>query len=157
MTVLGIDETRRGRRPAWVQDEVTGRWRLTERFETNVVDLNGPQGLVGQTSGRTKAAVVAWLDERGQVWKDTVEIIAMDPCASYRAAVQHALPHARIVADHFHLVRLANQATTSAGASPGTPTAGEAARPTRRGPPADGCFAAGSGCRRCSSSGCGTT
>ena len=31
VTVLGIDETRRGR-PRWVQDELTGRWRLTERF-----------------------------------------------------------------------------------------------------------------------------
>lgn len=155
VTVLGIDETRRGR-PSWVREELTGKWRLTERFETNVV-LNGPQGLLGQSSGRTKAPDVAWLDKRGQVWEDTVEIIAVDPCASCRTAVQHALPHARIVTDHFHLVRLANQATTSAGASPGTPTAGEAARPTRRGPPADGCFAAGSGCRRCSSSGCGTT
>ncbi len=36
----------------------------------------------------------------------------MDPCASYRAAVHEALPQARIVADHFHLVRLANQAVT---------------------------------------------
>src|SRR4051794_19653372 len=36
----------------------------------------------------------------------------MDPCAIYRAAVAQALPHALIVADHFHLVRLANQAVT---------------------------------------------
>ena len=36
----------------------------------------------------------------------------MDSYASYRAAVQQALPQARIVADHFHLVRLANQAVT---------------------------------------------
>src|SRR3954451_15158381 len=36
----------------------------------------------------------------------------MDPCATYRAAVAQALPHALIVADHFHLVRLANQAVT---------------------------------------------
>ena len=36
----------------------------------------------------------------------------MDPCATYRAAVTHALPHALIVADHFHLVRLAKQALT---------------------------------------------
>ena len=111
VTVLGIDETRRGR-AKWVQDELTGRWRLTERFETNFVDLAGPQGLLGQTSGRTKASVVAWLDERGQGWKDAVQIVAMDPCASYRAAVQQALPHALIVADHFHLVALANQALT---------------------------------------------
>jgi transposase len=109
--VLGIDETRRGR-PRWVQDPDTGKWRLTERFETNFVDLAGPQGLLGQTAGRTSKAVVAWLDERGQEWKDAVRIVAMDPCASYRAAVRQALPNALIVADRFHLVRLANQALT---------------------------------------------
>ncbi len=91
---------------------MTGKWRLTERFETNFVDLAGPQGLLGQTSGRTKVAVAAWLDARGQAWKDSVQIVAMDPCASYRAAVHEALPQARIVADHFHLVQLANQALT---------------------------------------------
>ncbi len=111
VVVLGIDETRRGR-ANWVQDEVTGKWRLTERFETNFVDLHGPQGLLGQASGRTRASVTAWLDARGQEWKDAVQIVAMDPCASYRAAVREALPHARIVADHFHLVALANQALT---------------------------------------------
>jgi transposase len=56
--------------------------------------------------------VTAWLDTRGQAWKDAVQIVAMDPCASYRAAVREALPNARIVADHFHLVALANQALT---------------------------------------------
>jgi transposase len=111
VTVLGIDETRRGR-PRWVQDELTGRWRLTERFETNFVDLAGPQGLLGQTSGRTKVSVIAWLNERGQAWKDAVQIVAMDPCATYRAAVRQALPNALVVADHFHLVALANQAVT---------------------------------------------
>lgn len=59
----------------------------------------------------------------------------MDPCASYRAAVRQSLPNARVAADHFHLVRLANQALTDArrrvswdtngrrcrGASPGGP------------------------------------
>lgn len=109
--VLGIDETRRGR-PVWVQHPDTGKWRLTERFETNFVDLAGDQGLLGQTAGRTSKAVTAWLDALGQQWKDTVLIVAMDPCASYRAAVREALPNARIVADHFHLVRLANQALT---------------------------------------------
>ena len=96
VTVLGIDETRRGR-PRWVQDELTGRWRLTERFETNFVDLAGPQGLLGQTSGRTKVNVIAWLNERGQAWKDAVQIVAMDPCATYRAAVRQALSGAQFV------------------------------------------------------------
>jgi hypothetical protein len=111
VVVLGIDETRRGR-PRWTKDADTGRWVKLETFETNFVDLAGDQGLLGQASGRTKANVVAWLDERGQEWKDAVQVVAMDPCATYRAAVTHALPHALIVADHFHLVRLANQAVT---------------------------------------------
>lgn len=109
--VLGIDETRRGR-PRWTRDTEDGRRVKLETFETNFVDLTGNQGLLGQASGRTKANVVAWLDERGQAWKDAVAVVAMDPCATYRAAVTHALPGARIVADHFHLVRLANQAVT---------------------------------------------
>ena len=109
--VLGIDETRRGR-PTWVQDPESGKWRLSERFETNFVDLTGTQGLLGQTAGRTTKTVTGWLDGLGQDWKDAVAIVAMDPCATYRRAVQQALPHAIIVADHFHVVRLANQALT---------------------------------------------
>jgi transposase len=108
---LGIDETRRGK-PRWTRAEDGEGWVKLETFETNFVDLGGWQGLLGQASGRTKANVVAWLDERGQAWKDAVRVVAMDPCATYRAAVAEALPHALIVADHFHLVRLANQAVT---------------------------------------------
>jgi len=109
--VLGIDETRRGR-PRWTRAEDGEGWVRLETFETNFVDLAGGQGLLGQASGRTRANVVAWLDERGQAWKGAVQVVAMDPCATYRAAVAQALPHATIVADHFHLVRLANQALT---------------------------------------------
>ena len=109
--VLGIDETRRGK-PHWTRAEDGAGWVKLETFETNFVDLAGSQGLLGQASGRTKANVVAWLNERGQAWKDAVQVVAMDPCATYRAAVAEALPHALIVADHFHLVRLANQAVT---------------------------------------------
>ncbi len=51
MTVLGIDETRRGR-PTWEQDRQTGKWRMTERFETNFVDLGqghgGGRGCLGR-------------------------------------------------------------------------------------------------------------
>jgi transposase len=38
--------------------------------------------------------------------------VAIDPCAVYRSAITGALPDAVIVVDHFHLVRLANQAVT---------------------------------------------
>ena len=114
--VLGIDETRRGR-PAWHQDETTGRWRLSERFETNFVDLGdghrvGPVPLLGQTAGRTVAAVSGWLDGRGQAWKDQVDVVAIDLSQAYLSAVTASLPGATVVADHFHVQRLGNQMLT---------------------------------------------
>jgi transposase len=109
--VLGIDETRRGT-PKWIQDAETGRWVRTERFETNFTDLSGGGRLLGQVAGRTGKAVTGWLDDRGQDWKDQVRFVAIDPCAVYRSAVERALPDTVIVVDHFHLVRLANQAVT---------------------------------------------
>ena len=109
--VLGIDETRRGK-PRWTQDSETGKWVRLDMFETNFMDLSGPGGLLGQASGRTKKTVIEWLDERGQEWKDAVEVVAIDPCSAYRAAIREALPNALIVADHFHLVMLANKAVT---------------------------------------------
>jgi transposase len=109
--VLGIDETRRGT-PKWIKDAGTGAWQRTERFETNFTDLAGTGRLLGQVAGRTGKAVTGWLEDRGQVWKNQVRFVAIDPCAVYRSAVERALPHAVIVVDHFHLVRLANQAVT---------------------------------------------
>jgi len=109
--VLGIDETRRGR-PRWTKNVESGKWERLDRFETNFVDLIGDQGLLGQTAGRTSKAVTDWLDARGEDWKNAVQVVAMDPCSAYRHAVSQALPHARIVADHFHIVRLANEMVT---------------------------------------------
>jgi transposase len=108
--VLGIDETRRGK-PEWIQGD-SGKWARTERFETNFTDLSGDGRLLGQVAGRTGKAVTGWLDDRGQDWRNQVAFVAIDPCAVYRSAVTKALPHAVIVVDHFHLVRLANQAVT---------------------------------------------
>jgi transposase len=109
--VLGIDETRRGA-PKWIRDAETGRWVRTERFETNFTDASGTGRLLGQVAGRTGKTVTSWLDDRGTGWKDQVKFVAIDPCAVYRPAVERALPDAVIVAGHFHLVRLANQAVT---------------------------------------------
>jgi len=78
--VVGIDETRRGR-PRWSQDPGTGRWVRLDRFETNFVDLAGGGGLLGQTAGRTVAAVTGWLAARSPQWRAGVQVVAMDPCA----------------------------------------------------------------------------
>jgi len=55
---------------------------------------------------------VEWLEARGDQWKAQVQVVVIDMCSPYRSAVQQALPEARLVADRFHLVRLANEMVT---------------------------------------------
>lgn len=110
--VIGIDETRRGK-PRWEQCAQTGRWTRVDPWDTGFVDLAGDQGLLGQVEGRDGAAVVAWLAERTSGFRAGIEFVAIDPAAAYASAVRTALPHARIVVDHFHLVRLGNDAVTA--------------------------------------------
>jgi transposase len=43
---------------------------------------------------------------------DRIEFVAIDPSAAYAAAVRAALPGARLVVDHLHLVKLANDTVT---------------------------------------------
>ena len=113
MRVLGIDETRRGK-PRWEQCAETGRWVRVDPWDTGFVDLAGDQGLLGQREGRTGAAVVDWLSERSAEFREAVEYVAIDPAAVYASAIRTPglLPNATIVVDHFHLVKLANDALT---------------------------------------------
>jgi transposase len=76
------------------------------------VDLAGGQGLLGQVEGRTKASVVDWLDDRGTEWKNAVKVVAIDMCSVFKSAIREVLPHAITVADHFHVVQLANKTVT---------------------------------------------
>jgi transposase len=113
VAVLGIDETRRGR-PRWARDPATGRWVLVcDRWHTGFVDAAGHGGLLGQVEGRSAAAVTAWLSAQPQHWRDAITHVAIDLSASYAKAVREALPDAVLVADRFHLIRLANDALTA--------------------------------------------
>jgi transposase len=112
VVVLGIDETRRGR-PVWRRDPDTGRWVLAcDRWHTGFVDAAGTGGLLAQVEGRSAAVVATWLNAQPQVWRDGITHAAIDLSASYAKAVRDALPHAVLVADRFHLVRLANDTVT---------------------------------------------
>jgi hypothetical protein len=57
-------------------------------------------------------AVTAWLAARPPRWRRRVKIAALDPYAGYKTALTsklHGLPEARLVVDHWHAIRLANQ------------------------------------------------
>ena len=113
VAVLGIDETRRGK-PRWECCPVTLRWVRVDPWDTGFVDLTGDQGLLGQREGRTGAAVIDWLSERTPAFRAGIEFVAIDPAAVYATAIRTPglLPNATIVVDHFHLVKLANDALT---------------------------------------------
>lgn len=106
--VLGIDEIRRGK-ARFVADPDTGTLRqVVDRWFTGFVDLTGRHGLLGQVEGRAAADVGGWLAAQTPAWREQVRAVAIDMCASYRAAIREHLPHAAIVVDHFHLIQLAN-------------------------------------------------
>jgi hypothetical protein len=61
VTVLGIDETRRGT-PRWEQDADTGEWSLVvDHWHIGFVDISGDQGLLGHVEGRNSTTVATGL------------------------------------------------------------------------------------------------
>src|SRR6195952_4199629 len=108
VTVLGIDETRRGK-AKWETDPDTGKRTWVDRFDTGLVDITGDQGLLAQVNGRDVTTVVDWIDAQSEQFRAAITHVAIDMSAGYAKAVREALPHARIVIDHFHVVKLANQ------------------------------------------------
>ena len=60
--------------------------------------------------GRDRRTVERWLSALPAEVRAGIEVVSIDPYDGYRQAIQAALPHARIVCDHFHLVRGANAA-----------------------------------------------
>ncbi len=53
--------------------------------------------------------MVDWINSQTAEFRAGITHVAIDMSATYAKAVRKALPHARIVVDHFHVVKLANQ------------------------------------------------
>jgi transposase len=107
VTCLGIDEHRRGK-PRWSHDPGTGEYRLeADRWHTCFFDLSGRQGVLGQVEGRTADDAAYWLALAPRDWRDGIQVVAIDMCSIYLAAVRRMLPHAAVAVDLFHVVHLA--------------------------------------------------
>ena len=61
--------------------------------------------------GRTADDAAYWLAQVPAAWRDRVEVVAIDMCSIYTAAVRRMLPTAQIVVDLFHVVQLAVKVT----------------------------------------------
>ncbi len=94
-------------------------WRHTRRgdkYVTVIIDLTpirdrtGPSRLLDMVEGRSKQAFKQWLAQRPQVWRDGLEVVAMDGFTGFKTATTEELPDAVAVMDPFHVVRLAGDA-----------------------------------------------
>lgn len=114
-TMIGIDETR-ARSVRWIQEGIENKptWRRWDPWMTSVVDLDRSHagGIIGLAAGRSGACVKGWIALQTQEFRDAVRVVAIDPSAPYAAGIRLALPDARIVLDHFHLVMLGNAMVT---------------------------------------------
>jgi transposase len=108
-SAIGIDETRRGK-PVWKQNPDTEKWELVaDAWHIGFVDAIGGRGLFGQVEGRNATSVADWLRAQPAAWRAQVRYVAIDLCATFRAAIHRALPHAAVVVDCFHIVQLAQR------------------------------------------------
>lgn len=82
--VLGIDD--------W-------SWRRSSHYGTIMVDLE-KRAVVDILDDRSVASVKAWLQDR-----PLIEVVSRDRCGLYAQAAWEGAPHARQVADRFHLVQ----------------------------------------------------
>ena len=110
-TMIGIDETR-ARSVRWLFED-TG-WRRGDPWMTSIVDLDPTpaSGIIGLAPGRSGACVEAWPGLQTKEFRAGVAVVAIDPSAPYASGIRRALPQAKMVLDHFHLVMLANKMLT---------------------------------------------
>ena len=90
--------------------------------------------------------MIDWLSERTPAFRAGIEFVAIDPAAVYATAIRTPglLPNATIVVDHFHLVKLTNDALTKVRRRVTWICAiVAAAKPTRNGPTAADCYVRG--------------
>ena len=76
---------------------------------TGIVDLDVGR-LIDVIPARSAPAVRAWLAAKPARWRDGIDHVVIDPFQPYATAAGHELPDARLVVDHFHVIRLGNQA-----------------------------------------------
>jgi transposase len=76
---------------------------------TGIIDIDEGR-LVDVLAARSAVAVTDWLGSKPAPWLAGIRHVVIDPYQPYATAVAAGLPHARLVVDHFHVIRLANAA-----------------------------------------------
>ncbi len=92
------------RTPKWLGiDEV----HLLKSYRCVITDVEN-RSVIDILRKRNKDMVIGYLTELKDI--DEIELVAMDMWNPYKSAVNTVIPHAKIVIDKFHVVKLANEA-----------------------------------------------
>jgi transposase len=107
----GADELQaaRERRPPRRLSLDEAAHRRKGELATVVSDLDRRR-VIDVLDGRSRRVVERYLQELPDSHRRAIVIVSIDPYDAYRQAIKAQLPQARIVVDHFHLVRGANTA-----------------------------------------------
>lgn len=106
---LGIDE-HRFRRVRFTREE-DGKVTRVEPWSIVFTDLD-TGAILDVVDGRRGRTVTAWLAARPRWWRRRIQLVAIDLSSEFRAAIRKALPKVKISADHWHVIRLANEMVT---------------------------------------------
>ena len=102
--VVELEAETEFRTPKWLGlDEV----HLLKKYRFVVTDVEN-RSVIDILRKRNKSVVIDYLSKLQDI--DKVELVAMDMWRPYRDAVNMVIPHAKIVIDKFHVVKLANEA-----------------------------------------------
>ncbi|HHT7202321.1 ISL3 family transposase [Bacillus cereus group sp. TH204-1LC] len=90
--------------PKWLGiDEV----HLLKNYRCVITDVEN-KSVIDILRKRNKDNVISYLSKLQDI--DKIELVAMDMWNPYKSAVNTVIPHAKIVIDKFHVVKLANEA-----------------------------------------------
>jgi len=78
-----------------------------QHFSTQLVDVRAAQ-LLAIVPGRGSAEPMGWLAEQGRMFRDRIEFGTLDLCGPYRRVFEVMVSGATLVADPFHVCKLAN-------------------------------------------------
>jgi transposase len=105
-------QARRESRPVRRLSLDEAQHRRGRELATVVSDLDRRR-VVELLDGRSRRRVERYLRSLPERHRQAIEVVSIDPYEAYRQAIRTVLPEARIVVDHFHLVRGANTALDS--------------------------------------------
>ena len=111
--VIGVDEH------VWRHTPYGDKYVTVILDVTPVRDRRGPSRLLDMVPGRSKRVFKTWLASQPDMWRERIEIVAMDGFTGFKSSAVKELPGARAVMDPFTSYTSPGMLSMSAADAPG--------------------------------------